>query len=220
MALRAIFFDLDETLINTSGTEFERAERIVTLLKRERPDLDGQSFVDRFLANRGTLRALVREFGLEGTSLGHEVVELWFFQGCLDLARTFPGTEPALRELSQVYKLGVITNGLEYRQRAKFESLGIHQFFDGFLSSETAGVEKPAPEIFELALAEADVGPSEAVFIGDRLDLDVLGAQEAGIRAIWLDHRGRVPSGSGPKPDETFTDFRELPSILFRLDGR
>ncbi len=166
------------------------------------------------------MRALVGEFGLDGTSLGHEIVELWFFQGCLDLARTFPDTEPALLELSQVYKLGVITNGLEYRQRAKFESLGIHQLFDVFISSETAGVEKPAREIFELGLAQAGVGPSEAVFIGDRLDVDVIGAQEAGISAIWLDHRGRVPSGSGPKPDATFTDFRELPSILFQLDGR
>ena len=152
--------------------------------------------------------------------MGHKAIELWFFQGCLDLARTLPGAEEALRAISQVYRLGVITNGLEYRQRAKFESLPIHELFDVFLTSEAAGVEKPSSEIFLLALGRAGVLPSEAAFVGDRLDVDVLGAQQAGMTAIWVDHQGRVPSGSGPEPDATFTDFGELPSILLQLEAK
>ena len=151
--------------------------------------------------------------------MGHKAIELWFFQGCLDLARTLPGAEDALRSISQVYTLGVITNGLEYRQRAKFESLPIHELFDVFLTSEAAGAEKPSPEIFQLALGRAGVLPSEAAFVGDRLDVDVLGAQQAGMTAIWVDHEGRVPAGSGPEPDATFTDFGELPSILLQLEA-
>ncbi len=152
--------------------------------------------------------------------MGHQVIELWFFQGCLDLTRILPGAEEALRAISQIYTLGVITNGLEYRQRAKFESLPIHELFDVFLTSESAGAEKPSPEIFQLALGRADVLPSEAAFVGDRLDVDVLGAQQAGMTAIWVDHRGRVPAGSGPEPDATLTDFGELPYILLQLEAK
>ena len=225
MVLRAVFFDLDETLLDTSGTNRARGERITTMLKRDLPNLDGVSFLERLLEeDPKTGRALgiaplIEELGLLETSLGHKAIELWFFQGCLDLARTLPGAEDALRSISQVYTLGVITNGLEYRQRAKFESLPIHELFDVFLTSEAAGAEKPSPEIFQLALGRAGVLPSEAAFVGDRLDVDVLGAQQAGMTAIWVDHEGRVPAGSGPEPDATFTDFGELPSILLELEA-
>ncbi len=226
MALRAVFFDLDETLLDTSGTSRARGERITTMLKRELPNLDGASFLERLLEKTPKtgwalgVAPLIEELGLLETSLGHKAIELWFFQGCLDLARTLPGAEEALRAISQVYTLGVITNGLEYRQRAKFESLPIHELFDVFLTSEAAGAEKPSPEIFQLALGRAGVLPAEAAFVGDRLDVDVLGAQQAGMTAIWVDHQGRVPAGSGPEPDATFTDFGELPSILLQLEAK
>ncbi len=164
--------------------------------------------------------SLIEELGLHDTSLGNKALELWFFQGCRDLARTFPGADEALRAVSEVYKLGVITNGLEHRQRAKFESLPIHEFFDIFLTSEAAGAEKPSPEIFQLALGRAGVLPSEAAFVGDRLDVDVLGAQGAGVTAVWVDHQGRVPSGSGPEPDATLADFSELPALLLQLSAK
>ena len=226
MALRAVFFDLDETLLDTSGTNRARGERITTMLKRELPNLDDTSFLERLLGkdpNTGWafgIAPLIEELGLLETSLGRNAIELWFFQGCLDLARTLPGAEEALREISKVYTLGVITNGLEYRQRAKFESLPIHELFDVFLTSEAAGAEKPSPEIFQLALGRAGVLPSEAAFVGDRLDVDVLGAQQVGMTAIWVDHNGRVPAGTGPEPDATLTEFGELPSILLQLETK
>ena len=226
MALRAVFFDLDETLLDTSGTSRARGERITTMLKRELPNLDGASFLERLLEKSPKtgwalgVAPLIEELGLVETPLDHKAIELWLFQGCLDLARTLPGAEEALRAISQIYTLGVITNGLEYRQRAKFESLPIHELFDVFLTSEAAGAEKPFPEIFQLALGRADVLSSEAAFVGDRLDVDVLGAKQAGMTAIWVDHQGHVPAGSGPEPDATFTDFGELPSILLQIEAK
>ena len=196
------------------------------MLKRELPDLDGASFLERLLERDPQTGSALGVAPLSGSSDSWR--RRWairqpssgFSQGCLDLARTLPGAEEALRAISQAYTLGVVTNGLEYRQRAKFESLPIHELFDVFLTSETAGAEKPSLEIFQLALGRAGVLPSEAAFVGDRLDVDVLGAQQAGMTTIWLDHQGRVPSGSGPEPDATFNDFGELPSILLQLDAK
>jgi putative hydrolase of the HAD superfamily len=201
MAIRAVFFDLDDTLLDTSGSQLGRAERIVERLLLELPDLDSASFIQRVLTRDPStgwsvgVSSLLQELGVHETELGRELLGLWFFEGCYDLACCLPGAEEVVRDLNQTYILGVITNGREGRQRPKFEALGIHEYFRVFLSSERAGVEKPAPGIFRLALDEAGVEPAEAVFVGDRLDVNVLGAIDAGMHAVWLDHRGRWPSG-------------------------
>lgn len=76
------------------------------------------------------------------------------------------------------------------------ERVGLADTIDGVLSSAAAGAAKPAPAIFEAALALADVGAGEAVHVGDSLALDVDGARAAGIAAVWLNRDGAaIPAG-------------------------
>jgi putative hydrolase of the HAD superfamily len=220
MPLRAILFDLDDTLLDTTGTHGERTIRIAEHLAANLPGFDADAFVGR--AHPGNpehdwaagVDHLLEELGLAGTDLGHSSRELGFFQGCLDLVRCLPHAEAVIAELSQRFVLGVVTNAREYRQRSKFDSLPVREYFSEFVTSERAGVEKPAPEIFRLALDEAAVLPEEAAFVGDRLDTDVLGAKAAGLYAIWLDHAGRCPPGVGPAPDASILGFADLPGVL------
>ena len=223
MTLKAVFFDLDDTLLETTGTQALRAERVALRLQRELPALACGAFIERAIAKDPAtgwalgVAALIEEAGLRDTEAGKEALKLWFFQGCEDLVRCFPGAEQVLRELTKDYLLGVITNGQERRQRAKFESLGIHELFRVFLTSERAGAEKPSAEIFLIALKEAGVTAAEAAFVGDRLDVDVFGARQAGMTAIWLDHQGRCPAGVGPEPDARILGFAELPDAVKSL---
>jgi putative hydrolase of the HAD superfamily len=60
---------------------------------------------------------------------------------------------------------------------------------DAIVLSSDVGKRKPHPAMFERALAELDAGPDEALFVGDRLDADVLGASRVGMRtvqALWF----------------------------------
>jgi len=58
------------------------------------------------------------------------------------------------------------------------------------IDSHLVGVEKPDPRIFQLALAQAQARPAQAIFVGDIYAIDVLGAERAGIRPLLLDVLG------------------------------
>jgi putative hydrolase of the HAD superfamily len=86
--------------------------------------------------------------------------------------------------------LGVISN-FDYRLIPILEGLGLSQFFDSVTISSEAGYAKPAPEIFQIALARHSVIPAQALHIGDSAHLDVVGATAAGLAAALIDHDAR-----------------------------
>ncbi|MDH3699516.1 MAG: YjjG family noncanonical pyrimidine nucleotidase [Flavobacteriaceae bacterium] len=93
-------------------------------------------------------------------------------------------TTEVLEYLYPGYNLHIITNGFQEIQHKKLKNARIDHYFDIIVNSEMAGVKKPNPGIFRLALEEAKVGPEKALMIGDNLEADILGAQAVGIRAI------------------------------------
>ena len=65
------------------------------------------------------------------------------------------------------------------------EALGISDYFDTTVISEVEGVSKPDRRIFEIAMDRLGVTANQAVFVWDHPDVDIRGAQNAGMRAIW-----------------------------------
>lgn len=85
---------------------------------------------------------------------------------------------------SRNYRLHIITNGFHEVQHRKMESSGIAHFFTTVTNSESAGVKKPNPLIFEHALKTSGACRSTSLMIGDCIDADVRGALNCGIDAI------------------------------------
>jgi putative hydrolase of the HAD superfamily len=101
-----------------------------------------------------------------------------------------PEAEAALGRVKRAgLVVGVISNS-NGSVRSILEATGLARYLDFILDSSVVGVEKPDRRIFELALQEAGVAPSEAIYVGDLYSVDVLGARAAGIDAILLDPRG------------------------------
>ncbi len=96
---------------------------------------------------------------------------------------------PALRTLSQ-FRLGIITNGVTHFQQPKLEALGISSFFEHVITSGDFGAVKPDPSIFLHACSVFGVEPSQAAYVGDRLNTDAVGASRAGLLGIWLNRAG------------------------------
>ena len=129
----------------------------------------------------------------------------------------FPDAEPALRalRLSGAYRLALVTNGAPDIQRSKIMGAGIAHLFDVIVVSGELGVGKPALQIFTRtlnALEALGANISDAIMVGDNRVNDVWGAQQAGVRGVWLRREGESPE-SMPAPDDGIIPDMTLTSL-------
>lgn len=96
----------------------------------------------------------------------------------------FPNTVEILDYLRPNYKLHIITNGFHEVQNKKLENAGISHYFEQVINSEMAGVKKPNPYIFKLALEKAGTQSQKSLMIGDSLEADIQGALAVGYKAL------------------------------------
>ncbi|BDZ45832.1 hydrolase [Naasia aerilata] len=95
-----------------------------------------------------------------------------------------------LRDRIPGVKLGIITNGELDFQMTRLDATRLGERMDVIVASGDVGVTKPDRRIFELACERLGSLPSDAVYVGDRLRTDAIGAAAAGLRGIWLDRPG------------------------------
>ena len=123
-----------------------------------------------------------------------------------------PGALDLLDDLkSRGYKLGVISNNDGYTE-SKCEEVGISGFFDFMLDSTRLDMIKPDRRIFQHALEQAELLPEEVVHVGDMFGSDVMGADNAGLDAIWVNSRN-VDNMSG-KEVKQVNNLAKLKSII------
>jgi len=134
----------------------------------------------------------------------------------LSLAAEFPPHHRSLLEdLAGRYRLAVVSN-FDYTPTVVglLEAAGVADLFGTVVVSDAYGWRKPAPGIFEEALRRLGVGPDEALFVGDRADIDVAGARGVGMRAAWLNPAGQPLPAGAPAPDYELRDLDDLRRIL------
>ncbi|MES2202039.1 MAG: HAD family hydrolase, partial [candidate division FCPU426 bacterium] len=124
--------------------------------------------------------------------------------------RPFEDTHPALSALKRNFRLGMITNGDGKRQRGKLKSCALDQYFESVIISGEVGSAKPERGIFDLSRKAFGLDASEMAYVGDRVEIDVLGARNAGWRGLWLDRKG-MPGNSDP---DTIQSLLELETRL------
>lgn len=109
----------------------------------------------------------------------------------------FDGAFKILDYLSAKYRLHIITNGFEEVQTKKLVNSKIEKYFEAVITSEAAGVKKPHPKIFEMALKESGAIAGHSVMIGDTYEADIVGAQNVGMPAICFNyHKLEIPKGT------------------------
>ena len=134
----------------------------------------------------------------------HRKKSLWTF--------TFSWVPEALDRLAaQGYRMSVISNS-EDPTCEIFEAVGLAHYFEQIFHSAKLGVAKPDPGIFEGALCKLNLQPTDALYIGDIYEVDVRGANAAGIGGIHLDPLGLCADWAGVH----LPDIRHLPNWLAR----
>ena len=134
----------------------------------------------------------------------------------LDLLPTrtilFPHAKEILQYLADKnYDLHLITNGFEKVQQAKLKYSGLNVYFKEVITSESSNSIKPNKEIFEYAFQKTNADPNSSIMIGDTLDVDILGAMNAGIDQVFVNHTGLT---TDMKPTYTVTSLKELEEIF------
>jgi putative hydrolase of the HAD superfamily len=108
-------------------------------------------------------------------------------------------------------RLALVTNGGAATQQRKIARFGLADLFDAILIEGELGYGKPEPRIYEQALAALAAKPANAWMIGDHLEWDVAQPQELGLRAIWIDVRGRgLPSAAPVRPYRVVRQLSDL----------
>lgn len=237
--IRAVFFDLDDTLCDDLGV-MERSIRQTAAHAAERlPGITADALTDAYVRlsddywwNQINLvkppsiaevrRNLWQKAMAECVSgeacdaaLVEEVAEVYG-----DLRRVgamlFPDALLTLEGLrAQGYKLALITNGVSETHAQKVVALGIRDHFDTVLMPDVIGVAKPDPRVFYIACERLGVAPEEAAHVGDSLVSDVAGAKQANLgAAIWFNPRGLKLPDDAPQPDFELAALSDLPELL------
>ena len=240
--LRAVVFDMDDTLVDWSKREGDWADISRQHLRpvhdylleagHKIPDLIGLVEVYADQSRRAwesihppewdcpcqedILRETLRAVKLETEKIDLGEVQRRFNWGPIPGVCAFDDTEEVLRVLRAAgLKTGLVTNAAVpmWMRDAELKALGILDYLDVRLTAGDVGKFKPHPHPFRVALHRLGVTADEAVFVGDRVQDDVAGAQAAGMRAIWV-RRGSEPTNGEFKPNATISSLKELLKIL------
>lgn len=215
--IEAVFFDVDDTLVDSDGAA-RAAFRAVfgasadyaawSVLSREwYPRHPRELSWDAMRVGRTA--AFLDSLDLPDEPADAEARRMQVMEASFELFADVPECLRVLRQSG--VKLGVITNSESAHQRRKLRSVGLADAFDAVVISGEFGAAKPDPAIFEHACTAIGVRPQAALHVGDRLDLDALGARDAGLCGVWLDRRAEA---NGERGVPIVSGLAQLPGLL------
>ncbi|MEW9527239.1 HAD family hydrolase [Microbispora sp. NPDC049125] len=221
MTIRGVLFDIDDTIFDYSASEetglighltaegllelFPSAADAVEVWRQIMEEeyarcLAGElTFAEQQLVR--TRRFLAHAGRLPASGLTDDEAALWFgryveFREAAWAA--FPDADAVLRKLAPAFKLGVVSNSSLAHQRRKLQMVGLlGHFGDAVVCSIEHGAAKPDPAIFHAGCDLLGLPPHQVAYVGDRYDVDALGARAAGLRPYWLDRAATATTPLG-----------------------
>nr|WP_246706031.1 HAD family hydrolase [Rhizobium leguminosarum] len=186
--IRAVLFDLDETLIDKTATVLTFLPLQYQRFRLGEHGVEEQRYIAEFLRlekaglvrKRDLYPRLAETFGLPSelaAALFHDFETVY-----PGMAVPMSGAKQTISALKQYGVLiGVVSNGEGNVQRPKIAAAGLNEGLDLVVISGDIGLRKPAREIFELAAGRLDLPVDNCLFVGDNPEADILGADNAGM---------------------------------------
>lgn len=231
MGLRAVLFDIDDTLFST--TRFAKVARTNAVRAMVQAGLDVAEDVvlrelDEVLAEFSSnydhhfdqLLKRLRPKALQNVNPALIVaagVAAYHDTKFREL-KPFPDVIPLLSALRTAGLVtGILTHGWTTKQAEKIVRLGLLPHLDrrAVFISDQLGVSKPNPKIYALALRDLGLRPEEAMYVGDSPSHDITPPKSLGMKAVWARRASRFQPGPlDTPPDHEVQDFASLQTIL------
>ncbi|MFE3766112.1 HAD family hydrolase [Streptomyces sp. NPDC059104] len=229
MPIRAVLWDIDDTLFDYTGADSAGLARHLVdeglgerygtpeealALWRRLTEVHWARFAAGEVTFQGQRQDRVRDF-LDSPGLSDERADAWFDRYVEHYKAAwvlFPDVVPVLDALAGDYRHGVLSNSSSANQDPKLRHLGVRDRFEVLVCAAELGVSKPDAAAFLAACAALGLPAGEVAYVGDQPEIDARGARDAGLKAVWLDRDGG--RGPGPAGVHRIAGLDRLPELL------
>jgi putative hydrolase of the HAD superfamily len=229
---RAVLLDVDDTIVDTREAMVVAGAQAAAAVWPHRAD-DHRAMAQRYYDDperwfpryasgavafdamrAGRLAEVALAFGLDVPHDAHRAFEEAYAPAFRSAQRLFPDVPELLAAAERAgLPVALLTNSALAPTLVKLEALDLVERFDVVVTTDTLGFGKPDPRVYAEACRLLGVEPERVVCVGDSLEWDVLGAQAADLRAVWLDRVGRGTT-------ERVATVRGLDELAAALDRR
>ncbi|MBU2766660.1 HAD family hydrolase [Acidithiobacillus ferrivorans] len=242
MSIRAVLLDLYGTLINIETNEEmedvyrgishyltyhrvfmnrrEVRERYFAILKEQKrqspekyPEINVEGIWHTLLVQENSKPLKGRE------KLARELARLHRGLSRTRLER-YDGVKRTLKSIQESYLMATVSDAQRCFALPEMRVLGIKKYFDVRIISGDYGYRKPDPRLFAMAVEQLEVAPHEAIYVGNDMYRDIYGAQQAGLKTIFVDSNQGSKSYGDVEPDYYARDFYQvLEGVGFLAQG-
>lgn len=227
MKIQHVFFDLDHTL-----WDFEKNSDLTfhKVFDKQQVQVNLQDFLTVYKPLNREFWKLYREEKISKEALRYQrlkkafdavnytisdalidTIAIEYIDFLPHFNHLFDHTFEVLDYLKPKYQLHIITNGFEEIQTKKMQSSNIHHYFDKIITSESVGVKKPNPKVFQHAMEITNARKDNSIMIGDSVEADIEGALQVGMKAIHCNFEGEQIV---PKNFKSITSLLEIKQYL------
>ena len=226
MRYKLILFDNDDTLMDFQAGNRNALNQLMDEVGYHDPDrydqyeavnLECWAELEKGLLNQGELRQerFRRFFDRYPVPGDYKRAAERFVTLLGEQSILLPHALETVKRIAARLPVAVVTNGITEIQRSRFALSPLGEVVTDVVISEEVGVSKPRPEIFHLALDHLGAKPGEALMVGDGVNSDIRGANNAGIDACWYNPGGKaLPEGL--HAEYVISDIRQCVDIALK----
>ncbi|MCX8175484.1 MAG: HAD-IA family hydrolase [Candidatus Micrarchaeota archaeon] len=227
--LKAILFDLDNTLIDFSGFKRESALAAAKAMRKAGVKESEKAIYSRIfeayerfgIEYRSTFTEVLRSLGVEDRNLFEHARQAAIIAYTKKKYELIKPRQKAIRTLSALrsrYKLGIVTDAPKDKAWQRLILAGLDHLFYPVVTFSDTEAKKPSPAPFLRALELLKVMPKEALFVGDMLERDIIGAKKAGMITCLAKYGCHDFSEEENVADYTIEKFEDIHEVINSLE--
>ena len=185
--IRAVIFDLDNTLVDFVEAKMKACEAVVKRLGSGNAEELLKYFIrqNHGFESHENIADYLRDKGIYSGELYRECCEI-YERVKLESIKLYPGIREVLENLKQKgVKLAVVTDAENGHALSRLNKFGLQKYFDVIISADMTGKRKPEPDSLLLALRKLGVKAEEAAIVGDSLRRDIDAGKRLGMLTVY-----------------------------------